>query len=349
MRKQSVIITIVLLVTVFSYAQQNVVNTSKSNTKDIRVKECPEGLVLKNGECVPITTISEEFNTISMKVPNTAVITKSFQISVLGNGTTIKNGIPIVIGKTIKGTVKGINEPVTVKITQAQRNDEGKAVTDKEGNFTIKVAVDTVHKIYINDVEFGKIKIQLEKEDVITTVNKGTGGWKQQGFKNETVKTRISCPEGYTMVSGKCVSDVIVGQPWFNKENGQISYFEYTEDFVIDAPEICTDLGVKRLVIQKGIYKVERKNPEEGGRIVLALKEPLSAERIKNNEARKFEGTNPKGMNCSLGGNSCFYVSGENSKADIQLFTLRPIIEKGLCTKVEVQYKGAGSPKNQGF
>lgn len=217
---------------------------------------------------------------------------------------------------------------------------------------------------------------------IVISLGKGADSPKHKQFKNETVETtnikgggifKCSCCDQYfdtavlaynhsktcskctttstptSTVGGKMIND----DSWYNNETGQITYFEYTEDFVIDAPEICTDLGVKRLVIQKGKYTVERKTTEEGGKIVLTLKEPIAVEKIQNTASRKFEGTNPKGLNCNGPGNACFYVSGEKNRADIQPFSLTPVIEKGQCVKIEVQYqpsgRGTGSPKAQGF
>jgi hypothetical protein len=217
---------------------------------------------------------------------------------------------------------------------------------------------------------------------IVISLGRGSNSPKQQNFKNETVETtnikgggifKCSCCDQYfdtavlaynhsktcskctttstptSTVGGKMKND----DSWYNNETGQITYFEYTEDFVIDAPEICTDLGVKRLIIQKGKYTVERKTTEEGGKIVLTLKEPIAVEKIKNTASRKFEGTNPKGLNCNGPGNACFYVSGEKNKTTAQPFTLTPVIEKGQCTNVVVQYqrseRGSGPPKNQGF
>ena len=102
--------------------------------------------------------------TVDMIVPKTTINeTKVDNISIQGSGEFTKNGVPIVYGKTVKGTIKmgkGIsNSGIEILIEQKESNDISKAITDDKGNFIIKVAIDTVHIVSVNKVEYGKIKI----------------------------------------------------------------------------------------------------------------------------------------------------------------------------------------------
>lgn len=133
-------------------------------------------------------------------------------------------------------------------------------------------------------------------------------------------------------------------------EKGEYRYFTYTSDFTISAVEICKPLGVKQLTIKEGIYNIDRTNPKLGGKLILDLKEEIPAKSIINKEPIALKSYNPKGQDCKGIGNACFFVTSPlNNRDMLQDFTLTPILENGVCKKIEVQYKGAGSPKAQGF
>jgi hypothetical protein len=97
-------------------------------------------------------------------------ILKNTKLSILGSGKTLSNGTPIVAGREVKGIITGsviissgssrITNTITIK--QPETGDEGSAIIDNEGNFTVNLGSDTLHRIYINGKEFGKIKIESE-------------------------------------------------------------------------------------------------------------------------------------------------------------------------------------------
>lgn len=134
---------------------------------------------------------------------------------------------------------------------------------------------------------------------------------------------------------------------YYDHMSGSIAYYAYDENFPIDNPELTKILGVRTFTIRRGIYAVE---PIEGGRsIVLPLLKPVRVNKAMQKEGKWFKGTSPKGHDCKTPGNTCFYTTENKDKATLQEFLLKPVIEKGFCTKIEIQYKGSGSPKNQGF
>lgn len=96
-------------------------------------------------------------------IRNTGTV-KGIEVKLLTDGSTTQDGIPIA-GTTIHGTITGIKKPAEIKITQVESNDIGIATTDKNGNFTVTVKHDTMHKIYVNGVEYGKIKIISKQEN----------------------------------------------------------------------------------------------------------------------------------------------------------------------------------------
>lgn len=101
---------------------------------------------------------------VDMVVPKTGENTANIEnITVKGSGDFTQNGLPIVYGRTVTGNIKAANgmsnANIAIKIEQKESNDVANAITDSEGNFTMKLAGDTVHIISINNVEYGKIKI----------------------------------------------------------------------------------------------------------------------------------------------------------------------------------------------
>jgi hypothetical protein len=324
-----------------------------------------------------------------VKVPGTGSI-KSNEIFLLTNGEFTEDKTPIT-SRIITGNVSGLQKPAEIKISQAETNDVGTALTDAYGNFAIRVNGDTAHKIYINGVEYGKIKVQSDGNlqafqsggkctKLITqcsqTATSGDCGDCDDahrlicGFKEvviecppttttSTVTTKsqlsASCPTGYTMVQGKCIPDVIVNAPWLDLKTGQIKFFEYKEDMVVDNPAICKYLGVKEFVIKKGKYEIDRSNVNEGAScrlpVVVTVKLPTGKPPVL---MQIFEGTNPKGMDCKTYGNSCFWATESNNMEKVQ-YSIIPIIKNGEIVGIQLVYppdangKGNGPPKAAGF
>lgn len=133
-------------------------------------------------------------------------------------------------------------------------------------------------------------------------------------------------------------------------ENGIIDAFVYENNFLIDAPEICKNFGIESLTILKGKYEVDRSDESQGGKITLNLKPIKLINRPKVLKDQAFRSRPPAGETCKGPGSACFFnPDGSPTKEQIHVFTLNPIIENGLMTKIEVQYKSTGSPKNAGF
>lgn len=105
-------------------------------------------------------------NEQDMQVTKTAGTTgKVEKMTIKGNGKTTADGILIVEGKTVSGSLKmqqGISSAgMMVKIEQKERGDNASAVTDAKGNFSMILGHDTIHKVWVNGLEYGKIKILL--------------------------------------------------------------------------------------------------------------------------------------------------------------------------------------------
>ncbi len=107
-------------------------------------------------------------NTVEMQVlPTNKGIQengKNITVTVLGTGETTADGIPIIEGKTVSGTIGGGAASASyaatgIVIKQPESGDVGNTLTDRKGNFSITLGKDTTHYIYINGNEYGKIKL----------------------------------------------------------------------------------------------------------------------------------------------------------------------------------------------
>ena len=181
---------------------QSIVNTSKSNTKDRVANE----------------------NQVMMEVNYTGNVAelKNRKLRILGNGEKLPDGTPIVSGKVVTGKLAGNGAVATgIVISQPETGDMGSATTDAEGNFSITLGHDTLHRIYINNVEYGKIKIK----ETSNAAKPGTpiGGIVVKGGRN---------PGGQM----KIISD---NNGEFTFTNGEAADFKFT----IETPETTADNG----------------------------------------------------------------------------------------------------------
>lgn len=108
-------------------------------------------------------------NKQDMQVPKTAGTTgKVDNMTIKGNGKTTADGVPVVEGKTVAGNIKmknGMsNAGVTVKIEQKETGDHASDITDANGNFSMVLGHDTIHLVWVNGLEYGKIKIMDKAE-----------------------------------------------------------------------------------------------------------------------------------------------------------------------------------------
>jgi len=63
------------------------------------------------------------------------------------------------------------NASVKVTISQTETGDKASAVTDENGNFSITLAHDTLHTIYVNGVEYGQVKLKTKHDTVKNSIN----------------------------------------------------------------------------------------------------------------------------------------------------------------------------------
>jgi len=133
-------------------------------------------------------------NETQMIVPHTgkAKPKNGLKVAVMGSGQTNSNGTPIIDGKTVNGSLFSDktkkNAFVEVSVSQAESGDKGSAITDKNGNFSIELNHDTLHTIFLNGVEYGKIKL-TERKGWDGSVKGSKKGITQSGIKkNESAR-----------------------------------------------------------------------------------------------------------------------------------------------------------------
>lgn len=122
-------------------------------------------------------------------IRNTGTV-KDIELKLLTDGSTTQDGTPIV-GTTIAGTITGIKKPAEIKIIQSESGDSGTAITNKKGNFIVTVKKDTTHKIYVNGVEYGKIKIISKQENDAFKCDCCGGTY---GYDNFLKHAKTCCP-----------------------------------------------------------------------------------------------------------------------------------------------------------
>ena len=173
----------------------------------------------------------------------------------------------------------------------------------------------------------------------------------KKGWNGVAEKTKMTKAD-----SGKIVAEESLKKGWngktpacVNPENGAILYFEYKEDYVCPA-EVCKALGVESCIIAKGIYQVERKDPNSPGTVTLSLVKPLM---VTNNTVAKLETYGPKGPDCkSAESASCFYsTEPANEKDTKQMILITPErCQDGRCSAIKIAWNGKGvDPRNPGF
>ncbi|NEW78569.1 MAG: carboxypeptidase regulatory-like domain-containing protein [Gelidibacter sp.] len=91
---------------------------------------------------------------------NEVSLSNLVKITIKYSGEKTNEGTPIVVGNFVTGTISNMPKGTKIKILQSYSGDEGSAITDEKGNFSIILNHDTLHTIYVNDEEYGSIKIE---------------------------------------------------------------------------------------------------------------------------------------------------------------------------------------------
>lgn len=180
---------------------------SSTNTGRYRLMEINAGITVAIGKRQPTIKQTQGMNfgekvgsglqsganadLVSSEIPFTGknIGLQNFIITVDGNGAKLNDGTPVVNSKTVKGKITTKQTGAAsasyarVRITQPETGDDETTITDEYGNFKIKLVHDTLHHVYINDEEFGKIKI-IEDNNTQRVAGGPIGGIIVKGGKN---------------------------------------------------------------------------------------------------------------------------------------------------------------------
>ena len=154
---------------------QSIINTTKSNTKDkvaVNLDTIKPGKMTKadsGKQLLKDKVVGNGGNglikssIVSTIVPRSSnsELPSNVILSILNNGKKKEDGTPIVENNIVEGKISNIKAGTEVKIIQHSTNDVGVAKTDSEGNFTIKLNRDTLHSVFVNNLEYGNIKIEF--------------------------------------------------------------------------------------------------------------------------------------------------------------------------------------------
>lgn len=183
--KNIIIISSILIgLSTMTFAQQNdpakrqsqsIINTTKSNTKDkvaVNLDTIKPGKLTKadSGKQLLKDKVVGNGGNASIRPSITSTIVprsrsselpKNVTLSVLNNGGKTEDGTPIIESDIVEGKISDVKAGTEVEIIQRSTNDSGVAKTDKEGNFTIQLKHDTLHSVFVDNKEYGNIKIEI--------------------------------------------------------------------------------------------------------------------------------------------------------------------------------------------
>ncbi len=67
-------------------------------------------------------------------------------------------------------TGRASNGKIKITISQPETGDEASVLTDENGNFSVTLAHDTLHTIYVNGVEYGQVKLKTKHDTAKNSV-----------------------------------------------------------------------------------------------------------------------------------------------------------------------------------
>jgi hypothetical protein len=120
---------------------------------------------------------------------------------------------------------------------------------------------------------------------------------------------------------------------------GEIQYFEYKKDMMLDAANVCESLGVKSITLAKGKYEVDRTS-KKGASVTIAVARwtPVLPKPNPVNFIT-IDGTNPKGESCKGYGNSCWWVATPQDTNDqLMKLIITPIFNNEVCVALKIVF-----------
>ncbi|MDP3313768.1 hypothetical protein [Lutibacter sp.] len=168
--------------------KKNEVETVSDGPQKIAIKE--QGVKKSDVEQLVVSSS----NIKDMLVPKSSnnINSNVTTMMIKGMGETTAEGTPIVVGNTLSGNIKMVkgvsNAGILIEMTQKENGDYVAGYTDKNGDFLLGPASDSLHTASINGVEYGAIKIIGNTKDN-TETNASRKGIKENGLKKNDVET----------------------------------------------------------------------------------------------------------------------------------------------------------------
>lgn len=134
--------------------------------------------------------VNAGLNKSKTKLEADKTFAEPLQLEVFSNGQRDARNIVVVEGLTVSGTViqktgtmsgggggaasasyaatgKMAKPNVKIIVRQEETGDEASAIADENGNFSLTLSHDTLHTIYVNGVEYGRVKLMKTKHDTV--------------------------------------------------------------------------------------------------------------------------------------------------------------------------------------
>jgi len=135
-------------------------------------------------------------NPVKTKIAAVNTFTLPYSVEVFSSGERDPRNKTIVNSLTVKGNIasaavssvggmagggaaaasyaatgRTANGKVKITISQPETGDEATTFTDENGNFSVTLAHDTLHTIYVNGVEYGQVKLKTKHDTVKNSIN----------------------------------------------------------------------------------------------------------------------------------------------------------------------------------
>lgn len=132
--------------------------------------------------------VNSGLNSVKTKVEADRSFREPYQVEIFSSGERGQGNVTVVNGLTVKGSVIAASvsslsggggggaasasyAKLQVTISQAESGDKATTYTDANGNFTVTLSRDTLHTIFVNGVEYGKVKLKTKHDTVKNSIN----------------------------------------------------------------------------------------------------------------------------------------------------------------------------------
>ncbi len=155
-------------------------------------------------------------------------VSASVVITVNNSGRTLSDGTPIVNSRLVVGNITNVKEGSVLKIEQASTGDMGKSAIDDQGNFSVLLQSDTLHKIYVNDQEYGNVKIESASQNLTikilsptngSTINNQTPTIRWLRVKSNTNEDAITRLQIWSQTANQSTAEALQGAPLLSENS----------------------------------------------------------------------------------------------------------------------------------